>query len=697
MVQAFDDTRPRQLRRPAPAEPGRVPPHDLEAEESLLGAMLLSNDAVVGGASRTARPATSTSRRTGTSSAPSRPLIERGEADRRRHGHRRAPALGVARGRRRPVRSSFRCRPTRRRSPTPATTPRSSRSTRCCAGSSAWPARSPTSRYSVPEDVEGRRRRGRADDVQRGRAAARPTPCAAARAALARGWTASRSWASAARPSPAWPPATTSSTRSCSASSPQSLTIVGARPGMGKTSFALGILANVGRRRCSEPALLFSLEMGHLELTQRMLASEAEVERARTCRPGGSATQDWSQIGTAVTRLSSCAHLHRRQPQRHRHGHPGPGPAAQEVRGRPRARRDRLPAADDRPGSARRTARPRWPRSAAGSRSWPVSSRCPWSPSPSSPEDLESRQDKRPMLSDLRESGSLEQDADVVLFFTASPSTTTRSPIDRADDALIDVAKHRNGPTGKANMVFLASTRASTTWARASDDLTVAWRAPVGKRSRSRRGPAPRSPRCSAQAGSVVARRPTRQLTAARWGRTPPSDARRRAPCDRPPPARRLRQEAIPLVGDEAVEGSCHQRLDRRARPAVLEHGAKPLADLGWLVVEEAVRHLQASVVPGARRRVQGGCPTPPGAADAWDVDELGPRRLAALDEDVDAPGRPPGEDVCADLDPWSGDKPVEAVGSSLHQRQQVRVRPAACIALFSSTKPSIAPRSVKK
>ena len=57
---------------------------------------------------------------------------------------------------------------------------------------------------------------------------------------------------------------------------PSSLVIVGARPGMGKTSFALGILAHVGVV-AQRPALLFSLEMGHLELTQRLLASEAEV------------------------------------------------------------------------------------------------------------------------------------------------------------------------------------------------------------------------------------------------------------------------------------------------------------------------------------------------------------------------------------------------------------------------------------
>ena len=86
---------------------------------------------------------------------------------------------------------------------------------------------------------------------------------------------------------------------------PSSLNIVGARPGMRKTSFALGVLANVGLRS-RRPALLFSLEMGHLELTQRLLASEAEVNR-QSLQTGRIRTQDWSKIGMAVTRRVSGA------------------------------------------------------------------------------------------------------------------------------------------------------------------------------------------------------------------------------------------------------------------------------------------------------------------------------------------------------------------------------------------------------
>ena len=67
------------------------------------------------------------------------------------------------------------------------------------------------------------------------------------------------------------------------------------------------------------------------------------------------------------------------------------------------------------------------------------------------------------MLSDLRESGSLEQDADVVMFIYRESEYNDEVPIDRADDALIEVAKHRNGPTGKANLLFLKQYRGSRT------------------------------------------------------------------------------------------------------------------------------------------------------------------------------------------------------------------------------------------
>jgi len=69
---------------------------------------------------------------------------------------------------------------------------------------------------------------------------------------------------------------------------------------------------------------------------------------------------------------------------------------------------------------------------------------------------LEARQDKRPMLSDLRESGSLEQDADVVMFLYREEVYDQEAAPERRGLAEVIVAKHRNGPVGSANLAFLS-------------------------------------------------------------------------------------------------------------------------------------------------------------------------------------------------------------------------------------------------
>jgi replicative DNA helicase len=233
---------------------------------------------------------------------------------------------------------------------------------------------------------------------------------------------------------------------------PSTLNIVGARPGMGKTSFALGVLAHVGVV-VQRPALLFSLEMGHLELTQRLLASEAEVN-GQHLQTGQIRSQDWGKIGMAVTKLSNAPIFI----------DDNPNATVMDIRARAR----RLKKSQGDLGivvidylqlmTGRAKAENRQVEVAEISRQLKILAReleVPVIALSQLSRNLESRQDKTPQLSDLRESGSLEQDADVVLFIYRESEYNDEVPIDRADDALVDVAKHRNGPTGKANLLFL--------------------------------------------------------------------------------------------------------------------------------------------------------------------------------------------------------------------------------------------------
>ena len=234
---------------------------------------------------------------------------------------------------------------------------------------------------------------------------------------------------------------------------PSSLTIVGARPAMGKTSLALGMLANVGIE-LRRPALLFSLEMGHLELCQRLLASEAHVDGQRL-RTGRLHESDWAKVGVAVSRLDSAPIFI----------DDNPNLTVMDIRARAR----RLRKSEGDLGvvivdylqlmTGRIRAENRQVEVSEISRGLKILAReleVPVVALSQLSRGLETRQDKRPMLSDLRESGSLEQDADVVMFIYREEQYDPDTPIDRRGDAEIIVAKHRNGPTGSAHLAFLS-------------------------------------------------------------------------------------------------------------------------------------------------------------------------------------------------------------------------------------------------
>jgi len=228
------------------------------------------------------------------------------------------------------------------------------------------------------------------------------------------------------------------------------LVVVGARPSMGKTSFALGIVTHAAVH-AQVPVLLFSLEMSHLELTQRMLCSEAQVDASRM-RTGHVLEADWPKISSAIGRLGEAPVFIDDNPR----------VTVMDIRAKARRMKakeglglvviDYLQLMTGHSGRFEN----RQVEVSEISRGLKVLAReleVPVLALSQLSRNLEMRQDKRPVLADLRESGSIEQDSDVVVFIYRDEVYNADSP-DRGTAEII-VAKHRNGPTGVSQLAFL--------------------------------------------------------------------------------------------------------------------------------------------------------------------------------------------------------------------------------------------------
>ena len=231
---------------------------------------------------------------------------------------------------------------------------------------------------------------------------------------------------------------------------PSNLVIVGARPSMGKTSFALGIAAHAALE-AQTPVLFFSLEMSHLELTQRLLCAEARVDATRM-RNGRLHESDWPKISHAVGRLAEAP----------MYIDDNPHLTVMEIRAKARRLKSRAGGL----GliiidylqlmTGRHNAENRQVEVSEMSRGLKILAReleVPVVALSQLSRNLEMRADKRPQLADLRESGSLEQDPDVVMFIYREELYNPETP-DRGTAEII-VSKHRNGPTGAVQLAFL--------------------------------------------------------------------------------------------------------------------------------------------------------------------------------------------------------------------------------------------------
>ncbi|MDL5041577.1 replicative DNA helicase [Heyndrickxia coagulans] len=246
------------------------------------------------------------------------------------------------------------------------------------------------------------------------------------------------------------------------------LIIVAARPSVGKTAFALNIAQNVGTKT-EENVAIFSLEMGAEQLVMRMLCAEGNID-AQRLRTGALTDEDWRKLTMAMGSLSNSGiyiddtpgvrvteirSKCRRLKQEH-----GLGMVVidylQLIQGSARSRENRQQEVSEISRSLKALAR---------ELEVPVIALSQLS------RGVEQRQDKRPMMSDIRESGSIEQDADIVAFLYREDyyeqDTENKNIIE------IIIAKQRNGPVGTVQLAFIKEYNKFVNLERRFDDAPV--------------------------------------------------------------------------------------------------------------------------------------------------------------------------------------------------------------------------------
>ena len=230
------------------------------------------------------------------------------------------------------------------------------------------------------------------------------------------------------------------------------LIILAARPSMGKSALGLCIAANLAVRQ-RIPVALFTLEMSKAEVTQRLMCSEAKVESQRL-RTGKLAPEDWSRLTAACDKLAKAPI----------YVDDTGSITMMEIRSKARRLKQRHPnlgliivdylqlmtsgtTAENRVQEVSEISRAM--KILAKELDVPVIAVSQLSRNP----EQQGRGDRRPRLADLRESGALEQDADVVMFIFREEVYDPKP--ENAGQAEIIVAKHRNGPIGEVALTFL--------------------------------------------------------------------------------------------------------------------------------------------------------------------------------------------------------------------------------------------------
>lgn len=229
---------------------------------------------------------------------------------------------------------------------------------------------------------------------------------------------------------------------------PSDLILVAARPSMGKTAFTLNIAQNVGVRQHKTVAF-FSLEMSQEQLVQRLLCQIAHIDSQKLRTGQLNSDEEWTRLTDACDKLyESPIYID-----------DTPGISVAEMRSKVRRLKSEhgldLIIVDYLQLMQGRNAESRQQEISEISRSLKALARelkVPLIALSQLSRSVESRQDKRPMLSDLRESGALEQDADIVSFLYREDYYDKETENQHITEVIL--AKHRNGPVGSVKLYF---------------------------------------------------------------------------------------------------------------------------------------------------------------------------------------------------------------------------------------------------
>ena len=229
--------------------------------------------------------------------------------------------------------------------------------------------------------------------------------------------------------------------------------VIAARPAMGKTAFALNLATNIAINS-GKTVALFNLEMSAEQLAMRMISAVGQIE-GNKIRTGNFENEDWAAVGEAVATLADSK----------MYIDDTPGASVGDIRAKCR----RLASSDEGLGiviidylqllsGSARYANNRQMEVSEISRllkTMALELNIPVIALAQLSRAVEQRDDKRPMMSDLRESGSIEQDADIIGFLYRDDYYNKKAEIDpNISLSELIIAKHRNGATDTINLLF---------------------------------------------------------------------------------------------------------------------------------------------------------------------------------------------------------------------------------------------------